>query len=208
MRKKMGVAASLCCLLITTGCCKIFGIDCDTCEEIETSSAFADLLLSSFESDLKETSDGETAYNIIHTVINIAEDFDCPEEVSDAQAHEDQLKLVFSDNEDFVNSEVVETQNAPVNQMTRPNANYRVTSEVVFQKAGFYILDNNIDHTNLVQERNETNNQDLNTVSGKGLFPDSNRIIHVTEAMLAKNVTTSPNRNKYIAKWKVTVTYD
>ena len=190
-------------------CCSLFKTDCPPCEDIQQGAELADLFLDDFESIIvPDEEEGSVAYDIIHTIVNLANNFECPEEVSSAGSHMDRLQLVYSEDENFTNPVVVESQTANVNQMTNPNDEYQVVSEIAFQTAGFYIIDNSIDDTNLVPERNEANNNDENAVGSRlseaGF--SSYTVIHITEDMLqSTNKKVTSEKPKYISKWKVSV---
>ncbi|MEM5565373.1 hypothetical protein WNY78_09665 [Psychroserpens sp. AS72] len=190
-------------------CCSLFKTDCPPCEDIQQGAELADLLLDDFESIIVQNEEeGSVAYDIIHTIVNLATNFECPEEVTSAGNHMDRLQLIYSEDENFTNPVVVESQTANVNQTTNANDNYQVVSEIAFQTAGFYIIDNSIDNTNLVPERNEANNNDENALGArlsKTSF-SSYTVIHITETMLQSTTKKVTSKNpKYISKWNVSV---
>lgn len=195
-------------MFVLQSCCFLFKIGCDDCDDVQRGTELADLLLGDFESiiipDEDETS---TVYNIIHTIVNFANEIECPESVSDAGVHTDQLQLLYSENPDFTNPTIVETQNAQVNQSTGANENYNVVSEIQFETAGFYIIDNTIDSFNQVTERNENNNNEQNSLASRledQSFINRN-VIHITEDMVSDKVVSGVNQPNYISKWEITV---
>lgn len=118
---------------------------------------------------MPDEEEGSVTYDVIHTILNFATNFECPEEVTSSVSHFDRLQLVYSADDKFTNSVIVESQIASVNQVTNPNDNYQVVSEIAFETAGFHVIDNSIDNTNLVTERNENNNNDQSSL---GAFLD------------------------------------
>jgi len=192
--------------LILTSCC--WFKDCTTCESIEEGVELADLLLENFESDLNEDDEGSIFYNIIHTVLNIAQGFDCPEEVQKSGIHIDKFELLFSETDDFTEPILVDAQTESINLNTGPNENYKVESVIFFEMAGFYIIKNSIDDTNLVNERNESNNNNTNT-PGKSFGLESSfaseQIIHITKDMVGEPKFDENNNPIYISKWNIKV---
>lgn len=158
-------------IFVSKGCCCLFNTDCPPCEDIWQGVEFADLLLlDDFESIIvPDEEEGSVTYDVIHTILNFATNFECPEEVTSSVSHFDRLQLVYSADDKFTNSVIVESQIASVNQVTNPNDNYQVVSEIAFETAGFHVIDNSIDNTNLVTERNENNNNDQSSL---GAFLD------------------------------------
>lgn len=204
MKKTVKIIAISIMFLQLQGCCPIFNVNCETCDDVQQGAELADLLLDNFESESEENS---TTYNIIHTIVNFASSFECPDEVSSATLHEDKLQLVYSETEDFNNAIVVATQNAEVNQITVPNDSYRVSSEVTFEQDGYYVIDNSIDDTNLVEERDESNNTDQNSPGARYKYAPE-RIIHITKEDIEKSKKNNKTgNNKYISSWNLSIEY-
>lgn len=212
--KKANIIILALTICLLQSCCLLFNTDCDSCKEVQAGLELADLLLQDFESELVTNEDNDTTlYNIIHTVVNFASEFECPETVSEADMHTDQLNLVYSETEDFTNPIIVETKNAEINQFTMANDNYKVLSNIQFETAGFYILDNTIDILNDVNERNETNNNDICALVASTCNKSKSRntkdysltnMIHITNDMVSKN-NKSEDNFKYISKWDISI---
>ena len=197
----------LCSLLVL-----LTAMRCEECDEITEGAESADLLLSQFESEIDETTDVGIAFNIIHTIINTAAGFECPEEVAKAGAHSDGLTLIFSSDEEFTDPQVVGTQTMVVNQSTDPNESYAVVSQVSFEQDGFYLLENSIDTLDEVPERDETNNNDVNTpksTRGLSFVLDKQRVIHINSNGNAgtPNLDPQTGKVKYISSWISRVEY-
>jgi hypothetical protein len=197
-------------IFVSQGCCSLFNTDCPPCEDVQQGAEFADLLLDDFESIIvPDEEEGSVTYDIIHTILNFATNFECPEEVTSAGSHLDRLQLVYSADDNFTNPVIVESQIASVNQVTNPNDNYQVVSEIVFETAGFYIIDNSIDNTNLVTERNEDNNNDQSSLGASRLIQtnfSSYTVIHITKDMInISSKKTNSTAPKYISKWEINV---
>lgn len=193
--------------LLCFSCCPLFKIDCDDCEDVQRGTELADLLLDDFESVIiPDEDESSVVYDIIHTIINFASDIECPEEVSDAGTHMDRLQLIFSETPDFNNPIVVETQDAAITEVTVPNDDYKVISEVQFETAGFYIIDNTIDSNNDVSERDENNNNDINSLGARlsNIQNLEGHIIHITDDMIRSNSKKS-GTPKYISRWTIRI---
>ena len=194
--------------IVLVGCCSIFGVDCDECEEVKSGIELADLLLSDFEGERGEDEERGTFFRVVHTILNFASEFECPEEVQTAGSHEDQIQLVFfeSDDVEFSNPTLVETQDVSIDQSTSPNEEYSIVNEIVFQRDGVYDLDSRIDFNDDVMERNEGNNQNSNNpTSAKGYRPNLENLIYVTKDMLNDNSVDRKKNNKFIKEWRITV---
>ena len=190
-------------------CCLIFNKNCDDCDKVEEGIELADLILNNFESEVTQSEEGTTAFNIIHTVLNIARGFECPEEVESAVGHMDMLEMVFSSTGNFDDAVVVGTREAQITEETRPDSEYQVTSEVVFEQDGFYLIRNAIDNENDVPERDETNNGNSNTPRSPVLSQSfyEGEVIYVSKDMTSKTKTDNTKNSRYISSWKVNVTY-
>ncbi len=192
--------------VMANSCCSLFNINCDECEEEQRGVELADLLLEDFESVLiPDDQDSSVAYNVIHTILNFASEFDCPEVVADAGTHNDRLELIYSETEDFSDPVLVEAQDAEVSKNTGPDENYSVVSEIQFERAGFYKIDNTIDSSNSISERDETNNNDVNTIGAElgRASVDNSHVIHITPSMVSGKKDDKAQR--YISKWEIRV---
>ena len=207
MKKIKNKLALLVLCLLLSGCCFLFGEDCDECENVKNGLELADLLLNDFESNRAEDEERGTFFRVAHTILNFASEFECPEEVQTASSHDDQLQLIFfeTDDTDFSNPTLVETQNVNVNQSTQPNNEYTIVNEIVFKRDGIYDLESNIDFNDDVVERNENNNRNSNNPAAKGYRPDSENLIYVTKDMLGTGNTDNKENNKFIKEWKISI---
>ncbi len=192
------------CLFILNSCCLLFPDGCDECKDIVEGAEQADLLFNSFRGEAKEESSGEKFYEVVQTILNIAQDYDCPEEVDNAGPHSDELQLIFYENSDinFSNPETVGSKSIRIPEVTGPDESYDIINELIFEKIGVYGLESTIDSKNEVDERNEANNFESKSPSSKGNRASLDRLIYVTKDMLGgmKN-----SKNKYISRWEVRV---
>ena len=201
---------SLLSVFLLMGCsnCEFLFFNCNNCDDIDRGIQLADLVLENFESDQDEEGG---VVDIIHTVINTARDFACPDEVAEAGMHSDNLILLFSENEDFTNPEAVDQQTMNVTELVGPNETYRVVSEVTFEQDGFYMIGNSIDVLDEVSERDEENNGSVNSPtrmveSIAKLHPE--RIIHITSnGNEGRPSVNSDGTKRYIGKWKIYIEY-
>lgn len=162
MLKKIRISILILLLLVLNSCCFIFGEGCDDCDDIVEGAEQADLLFNSFRGEEKEDAEEGKFFEVVQTILNIAKDFDCPEEVQSAGTHSDELQLIFYEDSDvnFSNPEMVDSKSARISKSTNPDATYEIINELVFERAGVYDLESSIDSENEVDERNEENNFD------------------------------------------------
>ncbi len=191
-------------MLLLNSCCLLFPDGCDDCDDIVEGAEQADLLFNGFLGEDKEESDGDKFFEVVQTILNIAKDYDCPEEVDAAGAHNDELQLIFYENSDssFSNPEMVDSKSVRISKSTGSNATYEIVNQLVFEKAGVYDLESSIDSKNEVAERNEENNFDSRNPSGKGSRPNLDRLIYVTKDMLGGK---EGKTNQYISRWDIKV---
>nr|WP_321411281.1 hypothetical protein [uncultured Allomuricauda sp.] len=207
MKKIKNYSLTLGVSFLLSSCCSLFGVDCDQCEEAKSGIELADLLLNDFEGEKEEDEERGTFFRVVHTILNFASDFECPEEVKAAGSHQDQLQLIYYNNEDtdFANPTLVETQNVSIDKTTQPDKQYSIRNEIVFEQDGVYDLESNIDRNNEVPERNENNNSNSNSPLAKGYRPNPSNLIYVTKDMLGKNGVDHKKSNKFIKEWKIIV---
>lgn len=195
------------CSFFLNSCCLLFPDGCDDCEDVVEGAEQADLLFNSFRGEPKEESSGEKFFEVVQTILNIAQDYDCPEEVDSAGAHSDELQLIFYEDSDvnFSNPEIVGSKSARINKTTHPDETYELINELVFEKIGVYGLESTIDSKNEVEERDEANNfKSKGGPSSKRNKPNLDQLIYVTKDMLGGK---KGNKNKYISRWDVRVNY-
>lgn len=204
MLKQIRIAIIISLLFLLNSCCWLFGDGCDDCEDIVEGAEQADLIFNSFRGEEKEDAEEGKFFEVVQTILNIAKDYECPEEVASAGEHSDELQLFFYEDSDvnFTNPEMVDSKNVRIANTTGPDATYEIINELVFEKIGVYDLETAIDSKNEVSERNEENNFDSRSPTSKRRRPNLDRLIYVTKDMLGGNKN---NKNQYISRWDIKV---
>lgn len=139
------------------------------CKDAVKGVQAADLLVKDFSAAFNNDLPNHPYYTTIHQIINAALEVACPEELSDAGAHTDNLTMLFSENENFSNPSIVGTKEASVTSSTPPDGTYDVESKIEFTMDGYYVIAYKLDDKNQVSERDEANNEgEDNIVPGNG----------------------------------------
>jgi hypothetical protein len=158
---------------------------CDP-EEVCQATYLADLALETFNATyegLVTDPDGTVKeyYTIGHTLINVIKDIaGCETNAQTAGANRMFRRITFSDNPNFSNPTVVQQKHFDVNELV-PGATGLFGNQLAFLQNGYYLFHSTADSDDVVDERNENNNEDDKPLERSSSI-NYNNVIHVTRA--------------------------
>jgi hypothetical protein len=177
---------------------------CDKCDDVKKGAKLADLAIESYDEIYQDDVAANPYYELIFEIVNSAIGIECPEEVSAAGPHEDELALLYSTDPNMADAELVQEKNIAQTEVTNATESYEITNEVEFDVDGYYSIAIAVDEGNSISERNEANNTGSEAI-GRSTGRSSKNFHYIKVVKVTNTGNSKPKvengRKIYFKRW-------